>query len=111
MKLYVRILSFLKPHTPLLVAAVAATFVFAILDAAVYVLLIPFVQALFVSGGAGFPTGGSTTMGRLLDATVYRWVVRYTKKAKKLLGWHPRIPMDESLERLFAYMRGAAGTK
>jgi len=73
-KLYLRILSFLKPHTPLLLAAVAATFVFAILDAAVYVLLIPFVQALFVSGGAGLPTGGSTTMGRLLDATVYRWV-------------------------------------
>jgi len=73
-KLYLRILSFLKPHTPLLLAAVAATFVFAILDAAVYVLLIPFVQALFVSGGAGLPTGASTTMGRLLDATVYRWV-------------------------------------
>ncbi|MGD8321662.1 MAG: ABC transporter ATP-binding protein, partial [Gemmatimonadota bacterium] len=74
MKLYLRILSFLKPHAPLMLAAVAATFVFAVLDAAVYILLIPFVQALFVSGGADLPSGGSSLMQRLLDATVYSWV-------------------------------------
>jgi len=72
--LYRRILSFLKPHTGVFAAAVATTFVFAVLDAAVYILLIPFVEALFVSGG-GAPTGARTTpMERLLDATVYRWV-------------------------------------
>ncbi len=74
MKLYLRILSFLKPHVPLLVAVVASTFVFALLDGAVYVLLIPFVQALFVSGGTPLPQGGHNVMQRLLDATVYRWV-------------------------------------
>ena len=75
MKLYLRILSFLKPHTALLGAAVAATFVFALLDAAVYVLLIPFVQALFVGGGpVGTPSADPSAMDRLLDATVYRWV-------------------------------------
>ncbi len=74
MALYRRILSFLKPHTGVFAAAVATTFVFAVLDAAVYILLIPFVEALFVSGG-GAPTGARTTpMERLLDATVYRWV-------------------------------------
>ncbi|GMV04181.1 MAG: ABC transporter ATP-binding protein [Gemmatimonadota bacterium] len=73
MRLYLRILGFLRPHTPLLLAAVAATLVFALLDAAVYVLLIPFVDALFVSGGAT-RAQAPNVMERLLDATVYRWV-------------------------------------
>ncbi|HKJ02813.1 MAG TPA: ABC transporter ATP-binding protein, partial [Longimicrobiales bacterium] len=73
MRLYLRILSFLRPHTPLLLAAVAATLVFALLDALVYVLLIPFVDALFVQQGAA-PSGGGSAMDRLLHATVYRWV-------------------------------------
>lgn len=54
-------------------AAVAATLVFALLDAAVYILLIPFVDALFVRQGAT-AAAGSSGMDRLLDATVYRWV-------------------------------------
>jgi subfamily B ATP-binding cassette protein MsbA len=72
-KLYLRILSFLGPHTPVLVAAVVATFIFALLDALVYVLLIPFVDALFVQQGAT-ATGGSSRMDQILDATLYRWV-------------------------------------
>lgn len=70
---YLRILGFLRPHTPLLLAAVGATLVFALLDAAVYVLLIPFVDALFVSGGAPV-SDAPNAMERLLDATVYAWV-------------------------------------
>ena len=27
------------------------------------------------------------------------------RKAKELLGWSPRVPMDEALERFFAYVR------
>ncbi|HSG47949.1 MAG TPA: ABC transporter transmembrane domain-containing protein, partial [Longimicrobiales bacterium] len=73
MKLYLRILGFLKPHTPLLLAAVVATLVFALLDALVYILLIPFVDALFVQQGAA-PSAGSSRMDQLLNATVYRWV-------------------------------------
>lgn len=31
---------------------------------------------------------------------------RYSNnKAKELLGWHPRVPMNEGLERFFAYVR------
>ncbi len=67
-----RLLPYLKPHTPVLVAAIVATAVFAVLDAAVYVLLIPFVDALFVSGGATLDRSDSA-MDRLLDATVYQW--------------------------------------
>jgi subfamily B ATP-binding cassette protein MsbA len=71
--LYARILSFLKPHASVLVAAVVATALFAVMDASVYVLLIPFVETLFVSGGAT-PTTGGSRMDGLLEATVYRWV-------------------------------------
>ena len=67
-----RIVSFLRPHTLVLLAAVVATALFAVLDATVYVLLIPFVEALFVSGGAD-RRGSDSAMERLLDATVYRW--------------------------------------
>ena len=75
MSLYARILSYLRPHAGVLAAAVAATALFAVMDAAVYVLLIPFVETLFVSGGRGAGgTANGTGMERLLDATVYRWV-------------------------------------
>jgi subfamily B ATP-binding cassette protein MsbA len=72
--LYKRILSFLRPHRGTLAAAVVATALFAVMDASVYVLLIPFVETLFVSGGAAPTPGGSGGMDRLLEATVYRWV-------------------------------------
>ncbi|MEQ1856432.1 MAG: ABC transporter ATP-binding protein [Longimicrobiales bacterium] len=73
MAVFLRILGFLRPHKGILVAATLATAFFALLDAAVFVLLIPFVETLFVGGGVG-PVGSSTAMARLLDATVYRWV-------------------------------------
>ena len=71
--LYARILGFLKAHRPTLVIAVVAAALYALLDTAVYVLLIPFVEALFLGGGAGRIPSDSAIQ-RLLDATVYRWV-------------------------------------
>jgi subfamily B ATP-binding cassette protein MsbA len=71
-----RVLSFLRPHRAVLAAAVAATAAFALLDAAVFVLLIPFVETLFGAQsieGSG-SAGADTAMTRLLDGTVYRWV-------------------------------------
>ena len=62
-------------HLTALAAAGAATFAFAALDASAYVLLIPFVDALFSApptGGSG--AGQADPMSRLLDATVYRVV-------------------------------------
>jgi len=72
--LYTRILSYLRPHQAVLAAAVVATALFAVMDASVYILLIPFVETLFVSGGAAPTPGGSGGMDSLLEATVYRWV-------------------------------------
>ena len=78
MSLYTRVLSYLRPHLAALAVAGAATFAFAALDASAYVLLIPFIDALFVAGGpgdGGAELGGDADlMSRLLDATVYRVV-------------------------------------
>jgi len=76
--LYTRVLSYLRPHLTSLAAAGAATFAFAALDASAYVLLIPFVDALFgvrTTGGGGTDLGGDADlMSKFLDATVYRVV-------------------------------------
>ena len=76
MSTYARILSYLRPHSGVLLAAIGATALFALMDAAVYVLLIPFVETLFVGGGgeAAVAGGGGSGMEQLLGATVYRWV-------------------------------------
>jgi len=68
-RLYLRVLRYLRPHWRTLFAAVGATFLFATLDAATYVLLIPFVDAIFT--GDGSPTSQSA-MGDLLASTVGR---------------------------------------
>ncbi len=70
---YRRVLSYLRPHSGVLFVAIVATALFAVLDASVYLLLIPFIEALFVSGG-GPRSAGESLMERLLDGTVYRWV-------------------------------------
>jgi subfamily B ATP-binding cassette protein MsbA len=73
--LYARVLSYLRPHLTVLAAAGAATFAFAVLDASAYVLLIPFVNALFGSAPSeGSVAGEADPMSRLLDVTVYRVV-------------------------------------
>ncbi|HJR42673.1 MAG TPA: ABC transporter ATP-binding protein [Gemmatimonadaceae bacterium] len=74
MKLYLRILRYLRPHVGLFIVSIAAMTIFAALDAFSFTLLIPFLDVLF-QGEAG--TGGATTLfqggsaiGRLLDWAV-----------------------------------------
>jgi subfamily B ATP-binding cassette protein MsbA len=71
--LYRRILTFLRPQLRAVMLAVGAAALYAVFDSAVYVLLIPFVEALFIGGGAA-QAGGGSAMQRLLDGSVYRWV-------------------------------------
>ena len=73
MSLYPRLVGFVRPHTTTILVAVAAAAIYAVLDATAYVLLIPFVDALFVSGGAPLAASDNGVQ-RLLDATVYTWV-------------------------------------
>ena len=82
MRHYLRILGYLRPHLPLFLLSVVATFAFAGLDALTFVLLIPFVETLFLGDGAGgggaaatpAPAGDPNPLERFLEATVYRLV-------------------------------------
>ncbi len=79
MSLYFRILGYLRPHAGLFMVGAAATFAFAALDAWTYVLLIPFVSALFGQGevpgnASGAADGPPNAMERFLDATVHQWI-------------------------------------
>ena len=75
MKLYLRILGYLRPHGGVLAVSTAATFVFAALDAFSLVLIIPFLQVLFGAPGPAAAEGsGAGRLGAVLDATVGRWV-------------------------------------
>ena len=81
MRHYLRILGYLRPHLPLFLLSVAATFAFAGLDALTFVLLIPFVETLFLGdgpGGGAAEAASSPTdpnlLERFLEATVYRLV-------------------------------------
>ena len=75
MKLYLRILGYLRPHAGALMASAAATLLFAGLDAFSLVLIIPFLQVLFgVPGPAAAEGAGAGRLGAVLDATVGRWV-------------------------------------
>lgn len=69
-----RLLAFLRPHTAPVVLAVIASAIYAVFDALTYILLIPFMEALFVSGGGGGGSTSASAMQRVLDASVYRWV-------------------------------------
>ena len=74
MSVYPRMVGFVRPHSGSILLATVAAVSYAALDAATYVLLIPFVDALFVSGGATVRSSGDNAAQALLDATVYSWV-------------------------------------
>src|SRR5437867_7955285 len=61
-----RLLLLLRPYTLLFAANIAATFVASIMDGATFVLLIPFLRALF--GQQALPGAGGSTVERLLAA-------------------------------------------
>ena len=75
MRLYLRILRYLSPYTPVFVGAVVASFLFAVLDAFSMALLIPFLSVLMTPGASATSgVGADGALGRLLDATSGRVV-------------------------------------
>jgi len=74
MKLYLRILGYLKPYRLLLLGASLATLGFAVLDAFSFVMIIPFLQTLT---GADVPVAGGGAingMDSLIRSTVGRFI-------------------------------------
>ncbi len=72
MRLYLRILHYLRPHLGALSLATVGMFAFAALDAFSLALLIPFLRTLFANEAGGAPADGP--FERLLDGTVGRVV-------------------------------------
>ena len=109
MSLYTRVLSYLRPHLAALASAGAATFAFAALDASAYVLLIPFIDALFASGapgGGGAELGGDADlMSRLLDATVYHVVDGQGDALQAVQGIIVLIVVVFLLKNVFDFVR------
>jgi len=109
--LYFRILGYLRPHAAVFTVGALATFAFAGLDAATYVLLIPFVSALFDQGRApGAGEGASNAMDRFLDATIYRWIdLDATAPEAKLVAVQQvilLILLAFLLKNIFDFLRG-----
>jgi ATP-binding cassette, subfamily B, bacterial MsbA len=69
MKLYLRILAYLRPHVGLFVVAVVAMTIFAVLDAFSFTLLIPFLDVLFAAG-----QGGAVSPSFAGDSAIHRFL-------------------------------------
>lgn len=110
MALYARILRYLRPHTGWFVLTVGATVAFAGLDAFAYVLLIPFVRALFggdTSGLPGQPEGDAESlMNQLLDGTVYRLIDLDGDPLAAVQGVILLILATFALKNVFDFLRG-----
>ncbi|UCC23851.1 MAG: ABC transporter ATP-binding protein [Gemmatimonadales bacterium] len=114
MRLYFRILRYLRPHLGVFLLAVGATFAFAGLDAFAYVMLIPFVSVLFGEGSqgalpgtgeGGLPAEPEKFVDRLLDGTVYRVVDLQGDRLEAVQGIILLILVTFALKNLFDFLR------
>jgi ATP-binding cassette, subfamily B, bacterial MsbA len=71
MRLYLRLLRYLKPYRLLLVAALLSSLMFATLDTFSFVMISPFIGTLFRGGAIDF-FGAGPQIGWLLDNTIGR---------------------------------------
>jgi ATP-binding cassette, subfamily B, bacterial MsbA len=104
MKLYLRILSYLRPHLALFLLAGVAIFLFAGLNAFSFVLLIPFLEALFGPQGSGATSSGS--MDRLLENTVGRFVDLGGPAQDAIQGVIVFILVVYAAKNVFDFVRG-----
>src|SRR5690606_10182851 len=70
LRLYRRLLGYLRPHLPLVVAGFFATLAFAALDAFSFVMLIPFLRTLFEPDQAVDYSEIGAEIGWLLENTI-----------------------------------------
>lgn len=89
MRVYLRILGYLRAHGLVFGAAVAATFIFAALDAFSFLLVIPFLRVLFTdpegAGSAGVSVGDDT-LDRILNGTIGRIVDLHAPPQEAIWG-------------------------
>jgi ATP-binding cassette, subfamily B, bacterial MsbA len=100
-----RITSYLRPHISAFAVAVVAMVVFAILNAFSFVLLIPFLEALF---GGGSPTAESGAVDALLSATLGRFVDLGAPPQEAIRGVILFILTVYLVKNAFDFIRGFA---
>ena len=91
MNRYLRIIGYLRPYRSVFLLAVAATSIFAALDAFSLALLIPFLQTLFSESGetaaaATEPAADPDLLDRVMDGTVGRFVDMSAPPADAMQG-------------------------
>jgi len=101
--LYLRILSYLRPHRGVLLLSVVGMFGFAALDAFSLALLIPFLRALFAAEGEAAPSGGP--FDRLLDGTIGRLVDLNGDAGEAIRGIVLFILVIVLIKNLFDFLR------
>lgn len=124
MRRYLRILRYLRPHLGLFLLAVVSTFAFAGLDAFTFVLLIPFIEALFLPEGGGVtrgavggggasggtagtvPDGAPSLVERVLDGTVHRFVDLQGDPLDAVQGIILVLLLVFALKNVFDFLKG-----
>lgn len=104
MRLYPRLLSYLRPYTGLVVCAALAMAIFAALDAFSLLMLIPFLKALF--GEAPLEVGGNDeAIEWLLDHTLGYFVSADRPPHEMLLGINLFILIVFFLKNIFDFLQ------
>jgi len=107
-KIYLRILGYLKPHGHIFLAAVVATFLFAWLDAFSFALLIPFLENLNAGSATGGNDGGGGSKGladRIMDGTVGRVVDLHAEPMVAIQGIIIFILVVFALKNVFDFVK------
>lgn len=108
MKIYLRILGFLKPHGHIFVAAVIATFLFAGLDAFSFLLVIPFLNVLLVEPSGPRPetvSTGDAVLDRVLDNTLGRMVDLHAPPQEAIRGIIIFLMVVFAIKNVFDFMK------
>ena len=108
MKVYLRILGYLKAHGWVFGAAVVATFIFAGLDAFSFLLVIPFLRALFTEADGPSPESvsiGDDTLDWILNGTVGRVVDLEAPPQEAIYGIILFILVVFALKNVFDFLK------
>ena len=110
MSLYLRILSYLRPYLPVFILSVAATSIFAALDAFSLALIIPFLRTLFAREeegveGVDAPEVDDDLIDRLLDGTLGRFVDLGAPPAEAIQGIILFLLAVFFLKNIFAFTK------
>jgi ATP-binding cassette, subfamily B, bacterial MsbA len=104
MKQYLRLLKQLAPYRMLLVAALFATLMFAALDTFSFVMVFPFLQALF-EGGAVQLNGAGERIEALLENTIGRLLVPGADPMQAITALCIAIAIVFLFKNVFDYLR------